>query len=404
MTIGLVRDQNFTVDFKKLKALIEKKCSYIKIQLVDNNYYFEEKLIVYNKTHKKHLEILKPKIKSDFTILGTEVPYNNNYFFEAYDNFLPISFYGWRELTDLPKENGMLYWICDQALSFVQPKNYVRHSKTTGCLNDFLSDKTGIDVGMRQANLCKKCYSDLMKKKLTKNEEYLFADIKILLNFLSEQSKWENSVFDKPIVPKLQTNTKNSTLKKPKTTSILKEKKGIKENKKIKILIASPSDTEQEREVLKWKLAEKFRMKGYEEQTGFRLIVEGWESMPPQQGNAQEVINRLLLSQVNIVLGVLRHKIGTPTAKAISGTAEEILYALKGNPKELLGMVYFYSKKPRITVGDPGTNSVISQWKALEKFKKEVQSLAVYKPYSSFDDLLENVVDDVANNIKQYFG
>jgi hypothetical protein len=91
----------------------------------------------------------------DIAFMCTNVPYENNFFFESAYREVLISFHGWNRLTDLPVSNGVAYFIasilCDeQAIG-------VAHSHNTGCVNDFWWDKRGVDLGMRAAFLCAEC-------------------------------------------------------------------------------------------------------------------------------------------------------------------------------------------------------------------------------------------------------
>lgn len=46
------------------------------------------------------------------------------------------------------------------------------------------------------------------------------------------------------------------------------------------------------------------------------------------QGDAQSVINSQLVDQSDIVIAIFYHRLGSATARAVSGTAEEIQRAL----------------------------------------------------------------------------
>src|SRR5215217_1163428 len=88
----------------------------------------------------------------DLSCLATSVPYDNNYFFASDGGCVIVSFSGWNLLTDLPITNGLVYILATLLLDHVGVD--VSHDETTGCVNDFLWDKRGIDVGMRAAFVC----------------------------------------------------------------------------------------------------------------------------------------------------------------------------------------------------------------------------------------------------------
>jgi len=394
MLIQLIRDKKFDVDFKKLKELIESKTKSIKIEILDNNYDLKDKILVYKKSNIKHKSKFKSRINSKIVILATDTPYDNNYFLQAYGGFIPISFYLWEELTELPRENGMLYWIADQVLNTLQ--TYEAHEEITGCINDFLWDKHGIDAGMRQGSLCPGCLSNMLTRRFTPEQKELFKDVKCLLNYLSEKSKWGLSIFDRfqPKEKKPKKIEVNSLI--PKRPSL---EKGV-----INVLIASPSDVPTERKDLYYQLPIRFDKDGHEKATKFRVKVSGWEDLASQPGVVQEIINNKLLTNVDVVIGILKHRLGTPTQNAVSGSAEEILYALEKKPDQVLGMVYYFSEVPIMSFADTEVaQKAINEWKRLEKFKRQIEKKVLFKPYSSSPELVDIVIKDLANNIKNYF-
>jgi hypothetical protein len=96
----------------------------------------------------------------------------------------------------------------------------------------------------------------------------------------------------------------------------------------LTVLIASPSDVIQardaiERELLDWNSA-------HIDATRIVLQPRRWESdgVPILgQGDAQSVLNRQLVDEADIVLAVFHSRLGSPTPRAASGTAEELMRA-----------------------------------------------------------------------------
>lgn len=392
LSIQLIKDKNCIIDIEGVKTLVNRNSHSMKIDILDTNYNFSERLISFETTHEAHYNKLKKRIKNNITFIVTDVPYDNNYFFESYSNLIILSFYNWKYLTSLSKENGLLYWICDIAMSEVSPQD-VEHEETTSCINDFLYEKDGIDLGMRHAGFCPDCLERLQKQKLTKSKKALFEDIKINLGILSDSSKWNKSILEK--------------LDKEQSVKLAKRKSLVKNV--ISILIASPSDVQKEREILLEKLGKRFLDDMYEETTGYRVITKGWEQLASQTGYAQDVINDLVLPNVDIVIGILKHKLGTPTknrngsVRAESGTAEELYYALEKNPKKVLCMLYVYPEPPAPSLEDPNKKLIKKNWVTLKTFKEKIKDKVIYKPYSSEEELLELVLKDLVKNIRTYF-
>jgi hypothetical protein len=174
--------------------------------------------------------------------------------------------------------------------------------------------------------------------------------------------------------------------------------------KTIKVVIVSPSDVIKERELLLNNLETKFRRDLFEEISDARIIVEGWESIPPQAGYGQDVINRLLIKEADIVVAVFKHKLGSPindqdsgAERAPSGTAEEILYSLQMSEcRKMVVMVYYYSLPPDLTDGAKN-----NQWLRLEEFKKSIKDKVLYKLYEDERYFLDMVCRDICKNIRQ---
>ncbi|MEB3192138.1 MAG: toll/interleukin-1 receptor domain-containing protein [Snowella sp.] len=121
----------------------------------------------------------------DHAIFATNVQYDNNYFFESHQNRIIVSFFGWHQLTDLPITNGLVYFIALLLGNFINLG--LSHDINIGCLNDFLYDKRGVNVGMRSAFVCRECIERTNFSNQTSRD--IFEDIKSILNVLSASSR-----------------------------------------------------------------------------------------------------------------------------------------------------------------------------------------------------------------------
>lgn len=88
-------------------------------------------------------------------MLLTDRPYDNNFFWMMNGDYGYFSFYGWSYLTDAPIENGVGLFVASKIIDMVGPG--VDHADNTGCINDFMWDKTFVDVLLRSAYLCGDC-------------------------------------------------------------------------------------------------------------------------------------------------------------------------------------------------------------------------------------------------------
>ena len=143
-----------------------------------------------------------------------------------------------------------------------------------------------------------------------------------------------------------------------------------KDSLQITVLLASPGDIRAERKAVREAAEEINRVYGEDE--GFHLVIKGWDTHTrPAAGRAQGNINRQI-GPMDIFLGIMWHRLGTPTGKAASGTVEEYerarLRHMRSRAKRKPSvMFYFRSTLPRKSAGfDP------DQYKGVLAFKKKV--------------------------------
>jgi hypothetical protein len=146
----------------------------------------------------------------------------------------------------------------------------------------------------------------------------------------------------------------------------------------IPIMIASPGDVYEEREVLR----EVIHMWNYvhSAKTQVMLTPAGWEThtSPELGARPQELINSRVLEDCDLLVGVFWTRLGTPTGEAESGTVEEIeKHLAAGKPV----MIYFSSKPVAPESIDP------DQYKALKNFKAKCQELGLIEHFENIIDL-----------------
>src|SRR5271165_6058547 len=91
-----------------------------------------------------------------------------------------------------------------------------------------------------------------------------------------------------------------------------------------RILIASPSDVEAEREIAVSVIQEWNNLHSYDRKVA--LLPLRWEThTAPEYGTRpQEVINRAIVDECDLLVGIFWTRVGTPTGIADGGTLEEI--------------------------------------------------------------------------------
>ena len=107
-----------------------------------------------------------------------------------------------------------------------------------------------------------------------------------------------------------------------------------------RVMIASPSDVAEERQIIREVVNEWNAV--HSSTRSIALLPVGWEthSATEMGGRAQSVINRRILDNCDLLVGAFWTRIGTPTGQSVSGTVEEIeRHVGQGKPV----MLYFSS-------------------------------------------------------------
>lgn len=150
----------------------------------------------------------------------------------------------------------------------------------------------------------------------------------------------------------------------------------------LQIMIASPGDVTEERnivreEIAKWNYVNSLKSK-------IVLLPTGWEthSSPELGERPQELINKRILKDCDILIGIFWTRLGTPTGKAKSGTVEEIKeHVDAGKP----AMIYFSSQ--------PINPSKINheQYAAVQKLKDSYRPTGLIEEYENLGQFKEKI-------------
>lgn len=144
-----------------------------------------------------------------------------------------------------------------------------------------------------------------------------------------------------------------------------------------KVIIASPSDVSAERSIVREVLSE-WNVVNSDARRQVLLPI-GWEthSVPEMGDRPQALINKQILRDCDLLVGVFWTRIGTATGEYASGTIEEIEEHIKaGKPT----MLYFSSAPVLPDSVDP------DQYSRLKEFRLSCQSRGLYEPYSDVQD------------------
>ncbi|WP_329522624.1 hypothetical protein OG796_21165 [Streptomyces jietaisiensis] len=163
----------------------------------------------------------------------------------------------------------------------------------------------------------------------------------------------------------------------------------------LNVFIASPGDTRDardsiERLIWSWNLDRSRNEKVV-------LMPLRWESgaVPGMAGDdPQDILNRQLVDQADIVIGLFYTRLGIPTNRADSGTVEEIERShARGVP------VHIYFSE---TALPPDLD--IEKYAELRKFRERISESVLYGTYASFDDLAAKVRVALESDVQQLVG
>ena len=145
----------------------------------------------------------------------------------------------------------------------------------------------------------------------------------------------------------------------------------------IPVMIASPGDVIEERDAIRNIIHDWNDINAQHSQIVLAAI--GWDShiSPDLSQRPQEIINKQILKDCDILIGVFWTRLGTPTGKSLSGTVEEIEeHANAGKP----AMIYFSSKP----IAPDNLDS--DQYEKVKQFKERCKTRGLFMEYENIED------------------
>lgn len=158
-----------------------------------------------------------------------------------------------------------------------------------------------------------------------------------------------------------------------------------------RILIASPSDVDNEREIAVRVIQKWNDMHSYSRKVV--LLPLRWEThtAPDYATRAQEIVNRAIVDDCDLLAGIFWSRVGSPTGVAESGTLEEIERAKKP--------VMLYFSRQGI---DPDTMD-LDQFEKLKQFKEKIKGLVeAYKSIIEFEDKFSRQLELKIRELQQH--
>jgi hypothetical protein len=118
------------------------------------------------------------------------------------------------------------------------------------------------------------------------------------------------------------------------------------------------------------------------------------ETVLAGMGRSQDRINPDV-KRCDLFIGVYKKRIGTPTGKFISGSVEEYHIAKeRWKESQTPEIILFFSSSDNIDLENDDIE-VIDQNNTLHKFRKKVKEELLFKRFSSSEDLLLKVTEQI---------
>lgn len=271
MKILLVQDEGVNTDLSKCANILNG---------ISNTVNFEHlKGIVSINPSSSNVEFIKEvnllseelsEIKRDYVIHITFRKYPDNFFYHAIHNTMILSFFGWKNYTNLPLENGLFYFISHALALRIDRNSNTRHLETTGCVYDFLSNKTAVDVGMKMGYICEGCLPRIKEKtKKTGSFANILIDLMEILTVLSNASRLGKSVI-KPYQTREITRLNWSTFEDE--VSGLYRQIGVKVKQNVNLAGFQIDLLVEEETQSKQKILSAIEIKFYDKKLGNRIV------------------------------------------------------------------------------------------------------------------------------------
>jgi hypothetical protein len=167
------------------------------------------------------------------------------------------------------------------------------------------------------------------------------------------------------------------------TVTITKEQREGNRPDVLNVLIASPSDVNDERDAVTTAIHDWNSINAHPDTINILLHPIRWEthSYPESGDRPQALLNRQIVARGDFLIGIFGTRLGTPTGVAESGTIEEIEQFRKAGKYVAL----YFSNAPVPRNADRG------QLDALDQYKQARQKDTKYEVFLSADDLRRQI-------------
>jgi len=159
----------------------------------------------------------------------------------------------------------------------------------------------------------------------------------------------------------------------------------------LNVMIASPSDVAEERQLIRDALYEWNAI--HSKQFGAILNPVGWEThvAPEMGGRPQEIINKRILEDSDILLGIFWTRLGTETGEYVSGTVEEISKHIKS---QKLTSIYICDKPIP-------PSQITEQYQKLQVQIKEWMPSGILNFYNDLSNFKQKIRDHLTLHVQE---
>lgn len=162
----------------------------------------------------------------------------------------------------------------------------------------------------------------------------------------------------------------------------------------LKIMLASPTDVSQERQVTRLVINEWNTIHSEDRRIVLMPVGSETHSSPEMGNRPQAIINKQILKDCDLLLAVFWTRLGSPTGAAASGTVEEIEeHIAAGKP----ALIYFSSAPVRPDSVDN------NQYTALLEFKESCRKRGLVEDYENLEEFRSLFARHLAQTIIRNF-
>ncbi len=135
-SVLLATDGICIVQTDSLARGLNRLCKHIRFESRAEHFDLGNFPLSHPSTYSKLAKITQPLLtRHSCIVIASDLPYDNNYFWQSNACVVITSFWGWSSLTNLPKNNGMIGFIESILALNLDASN--RHDDNTGCIYDF---------------------------------------------------------------------------------------------------------------------------------------------------------------------------------------------------------------------------------------------------------------------------